>query len=77
MFFINKNIGKVMGIGEEEKILKRISLLKSEHKDLDEIISKDFNDLDQLKIQRLKKRKLWIKDELSRLHDYLEPDIIA
>jgi hypothetical protein len=33
--------------------------------------------MDQLKISRLKKRKLQLKDEIARIEDRLLPDIIA
>jgi hypothetical protein len=55
------------------------SRLREEHRDLDaaidalELVSKS----DQLQIQRLKKRKLFLRDRLSFLEDTLTPDIIA
>ncbi|MBL4659701.1 MAG: DUF465 domain-containing protein [Alcanivoracaceae bacterium] len=53
--------------------------LRSEHRDLDEIIHEmiDSNHPDQLKIQRLKKRKLRLKDSISRVESMLIPDIDA
>ena len=53
--------------------------LESEHRDLDEVISRlsDGTPINQLQIQRLKKRKLNLKDEITRLHAKLLPDIIA
>jgi hypothetical protein len=53
--------------------------LREEHRDLDaaidalELVGKG----DQLQIQRLKKRKLYLRDRLSFLEDQLTPDIIA
>jgi hypothetical protein len=53
--------------------------LREEHRDLDaaiealELVGKG----DQLQIQRLKKRKLFLRDRLSFLEDQLTPDIIA
>ena len=64
-----------MGMGEDEKIQQRIDDLHGEHQTLDRRITHD--SLDQMSLQRLKKRKLFIKDEIARLCDYLEPDIIA
>ena len=53
--------------------------LKSEHRDLDEIIQEmiNSNHPDQFKIQRLKKRKLRLKDTIRRLESLLIPDIDA
>ena len=61
---------------EEEKIAQRLALLEDEHKALDAMISGE-NTIDRLHVQRLKKRKLWLKDEIARLHNILHPDIIA
>lgn len=53
--------------------------LKQEHRDLDGAI--DALELvvagDQLQIQRLKKRKLSLRDRISYLEDQITPDIIA
>ena len=51
----------------------------SEHRDLDEVIGRllESATADQLQIQRLKKRKLILKDEIARLHGKILPDIIA
>lgn len=64
---------------EEEKLLKELSTLRQEHASLDGIISHslEIKDFDQLTIQRLKKRKLWIKDRISTIESNLYPDIIA
>ncbi len=53
--------------------------LRSEHRDLDEIIHEmiDSNHPDQLKIQRLKKRKLRLKDSIIQVESMLIPDIDA
>jgi hypothetical protein len=63
-------------MGEEEKILQKIATLEDEHRSLDTVIGQS-SAKDMLLIQRLKKRKLWLKDEISRLYSYLHPDIIA
>ena len=57
----------------------QLAELESEHRDLDEVISRlsDGTPINQLQIQRLKKRKLNLKDEITRLHAKLLPDIIA
>ena len=53
--------------------------LKTEHRDLDDIIARMGKQVpfDQLLVQRLKKRKLQLKDAITRLQAQLVPDIIA
>jgi hypothetical protein len=53
--------------------------LKQEHRDLDDAIEAlELNVAgDQLQIQRLKKRKLVLRDRMSYVEDQLTPDIIA
>jgi hypothetical protein len=60
-------------------IKQRLTSLKSEHRDLDDVIERLIADdhADQLQIQRLKKRKLALKDTMARLESLLVPDIIA
>ena len=64
---------------DAEALLKKLEALKSEHRDLDDVIARitETAPFDQLQIQRLKKRKLWLKDEILRLESELLPDIIA
>ncbi len=64
---------------EKEELRRRLKALKSEHRDLDDVIARISDEVpfDQLQIQRLKKRKLVLKDEISRLEDLIVPDIIA
>jgi len=65
-----------MGMGEDERIQERLAELREEHSALDAIILGE-KSVDRLRVQRLKKRKLWIKDEISRLSSILCPDITA
>lgn len=53
--------------------------LREEHRDLDAAIAalEQMGPSDQLQIQRLKKRKLVLKDRMAFLEDQLTPDIIA
>ena len=62
-----------------EEMKRRLAELKTEHRDLDDVIATllDKAPFDQLQLQRLKKRKLLLKDEISRLESRLLPDIIA
>jgi len=66
---------------EEEKaqIAGRLHDLEVEHHDLDDVILRLSADLaqDQLQLRRLKKRKLFIKDQIAKLRTRLIPDIIA
>ncbi len=65
---------------EEQQILKaRLHVLESEHRDLDDVIERLSEDkpFDQLQLQRLKKRKLVLKDEMALLRSRILPDIIA
>ena len=59
--------------------LKQLEDLKVRHRKVDEHIQdliRSFNN-DQLQIQRLKKQKLQLKDQISRIEAGLLPDIIA
>ncbi len=62
-----------------EELRRRLQDLRSEHRDLDDVIAKLTGDgpFDQLQIKRLKKRKLALKDQISKLENALVPDIIA
>jgi hypothetical protein len=57
----------------------RLSELQTEHRDLDDAIARLVeNPLpDQLRLQRLKKRKLLLKDQLTYLERQLDPDVLA
>lgn len=68
-----------MDFETEEQILHRLEELRLAHRDLDDVIARVSEEVpfDQLQVQRLKKRKLMLKDELARLEAMLIPDIIA
>ncbi|MDG2312571.1 MAG: DUF465 domain-containing protein [Alphaproteobacteria bacterium] len=63
----------------KEQLLQRLKTLKSEHLDLDDTITRITQDptFDQLHLQRLKKRKLVLRDSISHLENLLFPNIIA
>ena len=56
-----------------------MEFFRQEHSDLDQAITvlSDSAAADRLMIQRLKKKKLQLKDKIKRLEDRLTPDIIA
>ena len=60
-------------------ILLEIERMRQEHRDLDAAIEalQNLGAIDQLQLQRLKKRKLVLRDKLSHLEDQVTPDIIA
>ena len=62
-----------------DNIPKKLENLLSEHRDLDDIIRSmiESNGFDQLQLQRLKKRKLGLKDKIIKLKALIVPDIIA
>lgn len=62
-----------------DRIRKRVSELKLEHRDLDDAIEHlvATGTFEELKIKRLKKRKLQLKDDIARLENTLIPDILA
>ncbi len=64
---------------EKVQIEERLQVLEVEHHDLDDVIDRLAIDpsLDRLQLQRLKKRKLLLKDQIAKLRTRLIPDIIA
>jgi hypothetical protein len=66
--------------GEERALLaEELQRLRLEHRDLDAAIAalERVGAADQLQIQRLKKRKLVLRDRMTFIDDQLTPDIIA
>ena len=66
-------------VDDTAELEAELARLKQEHRDLDTAIEALERMVagDQLQIQRLKKRKLVLKDRISYLEDQLTPDIIA
>ncbi|MGQ4273493.1 YdcH family protein [Terrihabitans sp. B22-R8] len=65
---------------DEEGVLRaELARLEEEHRDLDAAITalERIGNSDRLQLQRLKKRKLVLKDRISYLEDTLTPDLIA
>ena len=63
----------------EEVLRVELEFFRQEHRDLDQALVALSNTAtaDRLMIQRLKKKKLQLKDKITRLEDRLTPDIIA
>ena len=63
----------------KKKIKAKISELRKLHSELDIEISKIVKviPVDQVMLQRIKKKKLKLKDEISKLSSHILPDIIA
>ncbi len=64
---------------DAEAIKAKLETLRIEHRDLDDVIDRliEKPPFDQLQLQRLKKRKLGLKDQITKLESRLIPDIIA
>ena len=62
-----------------EEVKRQLAELRTEHRDLDDVIDRltEHAPFDQIQLQRLKKRKLMLKDQMMRLESQLLPDIIA
>ena len=61
------------------KLLEKLKEYEQEHSDLDQILIQlqEKHTVDFLQIQRLKKRKLILKDRIANIKNELEPDSIA
>jgi hypothetical protein len=66
-------------MSEDEVLRQKLAELELEHRDLDDVIARltERAPYDQLQLQRLKKRKLVLKDQISLIEGKLYPDIIA
>ena len=65
---------------DEEQLRERLSELETEHRDLDQTVERLLESgqpVDFLQMQRLKKRKLQLKDAIEKIRSELLPDIIA
>jgi len=66
-------------MNEKNELLNKLHRLEQEHRDLDEILIQlqEKKTVNLSQIQRLKKRKLILKDKITFLRNKIEPDIIA
>ena len=64
---------------DEDEIRARIEIARRDHRDLDAAIEalRQMPMVDMIQLQRFKKRKLKLRDEIVLLGDLLIPDIIA
>jgi hypothetical protein len=64
---------------EQRELRGQLARLQQEHRDLDVAIAalQETRGADILQVQRLKKRKLYLRDRISFIEDQLTPDIIA
>jgi len=67
------------GSDKSPDLRQRLSELQREHRQLDARIVELENAtaINQIEITRMKKRKLWLRDEIARIEDQIFPDIIA
>jgi hypothetical protein len=74
----SKRLGSTQTMDEAE-IRRWLEEMRVEHRDLDEIIHHliDSRHYDAMRVQRLKKRKLKLKDMISKLESQLIPDLDA
>lgn len=64
---------------DESELRAQLSRLQQEHRDLDAAIAalQESPGADIIQVQRLKKRKLQLRDKITFIEDQLTPDIIA
>ena len=63
-------------MNEEKKLLEQLSVMEDQHRDLDKKIN-DSATLNMIEVQRLKKQKLFLKDQIAILKSNMLPDAIA
>ena len=64
---------------DDDEIRARVEIARRDHRDLDSAIEalRMMPTVDMIQLQRFKKRKLKLRDEIAMLEDLLIPDIIA
>ena len=64
-------------MNDEIGLMKKLEDLRHQHRQLDDMLDHRAEQLDQLELQRLKKKRLVIRDDIRNLEGVLYPDIIA
>ncbi|VAW63310.1 hypothetical protein MNBD_GAMMA09-529 [hydrothermal vent metagenome] len=64
---------------DQEQLRERLHEISLEHRDLDDVIHRlqITGGIEQMQLQRLKKRKLKLKEMIVKIEDQLIPDILA
>ena len=72
-------VEQIWVMNAHDTILRKLAHLETEDRDLDDVITHiaETPAFDQLKVQRLKERRMMIRDEIVKLHGKILPDIIA
>lgn len=79
LWFPDRDFGMPGHMDDIDTLRERLIALRTEHRDLDVVIARlsEEKPFDQLRLSRLKKRKLALKDQIARIESELLPDIIA
>jgi hypothetical protein len=79
MAVLGRDETAAMNNEEERELRAQLAQLQQAHRDLDAAIAalQDWPGSDIIQVQRLKKRKLQLKDRITFIEDQLTPDIIA
>ena len=66
-------------MNDPQVLRERLEAMRLEHRDLDDVIGRltESDSHDRIQLQRLKKRKLLLKDQITTIENLLLPDIIA
>jgi hypothetical protein len=72
-------MGAEQFMDESDELSSKLEELRTEHRDMDDVIARIVDEVpfDQIRLQRMKKRKLILKDQIIALENRILPDIIA
>ncbi len=72
-------VDQIWVMNAHDTLRRKLAHLETEDQDLNDVITRiaETPAFDQLKVQRLKKRRLMIRDEIVKLRGKILPDIIA